>query len=36
VKGLNHFWAHKADVNEKIWAFFAAHPLSVEAKATGE
>jgi polyhydroxybutyrate depolymerase len=36
VKGLNHFWAHKADVTEKIWAFFAAHPLSVEAKATGE
>lgn len=36
VKGLNHFWAHKADVNEKIWTFFAAHPLPVEAKATGE
>lgn len=28
VAGLNHFWAHKAGVNEKIWAFFAAHSLS--------
>jgi polyhydroxybutyrate depolymerase len=27
VKGLNHFWAHKADVNEKIWKFFEEHPL---------
>lgn len=26
VPNLNHFWAHKAGVNEKIWAFFEQHP----------
>jgi dipeptidyl aminopeptidase/acylaminoacyl peptidase len=26
VPGLNHFWAHKVDVNSKMWRFFAAHP----------
>ena len=28
VPGQNHFWAHKADVNHKIWNFFLAHPLT--------
>jgi polyhydroxybutyrate depolymerase len=27
VAGLNHFWAHKARINDKIWTFFAAHAL---------
>jgi polyhydroxybutyrate depolymerase len=27
VPGLGHAWASEADVNERIWAFFAAHPL---------
>lgn|GEM_PF-754466 len=26
VPGHNHFWAHKVDVNHKIWDFFVAHP----------
>lgn len=26
VPDHNHFWAHKADVNEKIWKFFHDHP----------
>lgn len=30
VPNLNHFWAHKARVNEKIWAFFEQHPLRSE------
>lgn len=27
VPGLNHFWAHKVDVNHKMWDFFLAHPM---------
>lgn len=27
VAGLGHFWAHKADVNAKIWEFFKGHPI---------
>ena len=27
VEKLNHFWAHKAGVNAKMWAFFEKHPL---------
>ncbi|MCZ7644281.1 MAG: phospholipase [Planctomycetota bacterium] len=27
VAGLGHFWAHAAGINERIWKFFAAHPL---------
>ena len=27
VAGLNHFWAHKARINDKIWTFFASHAL---------
>jgi len=30
VDGLGHFWAHKADVNEKMWEFFEEHPLEGE------
>lgn len=26
VPGLAHAWATEADINEQIWAFFAAHP----------
>lgn len=26
VPGWNHFWAHKIDVNAKIWKFFLGHP----------
>jgi poly(3-hydroxybutyrate) depolymerase/streptogramin lyase len=29
VPSLNHFWAHKVRVNEKIWTFFAAHALDL-------
>jgi polyhydroxybutyrate depolymerase len=25
VPGLDHFWAHKVDINEQIWKFFADH-----------
>ena len=28
VAGLGHAWASDADINERIWAFFAAHPRS--------
>jgi polyhydroxybutyrate depolymerase len=28
VAGLNHFWAHKVKVNQKIWEFFEQHPLA--------
>jgi polyhydroxybutyrate depolymerase len=28
VPGLNHFWAHKIDINDRIWKFFSEHPLS--------
>ncbi|MDW8038065.1 MAG: PHB depolymerase family esterase [Thermoguttaceae bacterium] len=29
VPGWGHLWAVKAGVNEKMWTFFLAHPLSV-------
>ena len=32
VAGLGHLWATKADVNEAIWKFFAAHPLNKKTK----
>ena len=28
VPGLGHAWATGADINERIWAFFAGHPLT--------
>ncbi len=28
VPGLGHAWASDANINERIWAFFAAHPRS--------
>lgn len=31
VPGWNHFWAHKIDVNAKIWKFFLGHPRAAEA-----
>lgn len=27
IDGLGHFWGVKADINQTIWDFFAAHPL---------
>lgn len=30
ASGQNHLWAHKADVNNRIWKFLAAHPLAGE------
>lgn len=30
VPGLRHAWASKIDVNDKIWEFFAEHPLPQE------
>jgi polyhydroxybutyrate depolymerase len=28
VPKLNHFWAHDADINERIWKFFQEHPFA--------
>lgn len=33
VAGMGHTWAAKENVNETIWAFFAAHPLDAKPKA---
>ena len=27
VPGMGHSWAHEVDVNDKMWAFFKAHPV---------
>lgn len=31
VPGLNHFWAHTIDINDRIWKFFGEHPLAPSA-----
>lgn len=27
VEKLGHFWAHRADINERMWRFFETHPM---------
>jgi polyhydroxybutyrate depolymerase len=34
VKGLGHAWATEADINERMWTFFAGHPLTSPLPAT--